>query len=141
MNVLFNGALAVALLAAAGAGNDIAATVEISFGSSAQANLSMALDQRGSGPGSCRKRAEEAGAGVLPGDESVPADRRATMIRSEPLDDLSGHDAAGRKGTSQVQPGSRIVVRTGHPPGWPVAIRTFARSASAELTMPDGSAR
>jgi hypothetical protein len=116
MNVLSNAALAAALLAGAGAGKAVAATVDINFGSFAKSDLSAALDQRDAFLGAGRTLAEDFEFGFTPCDGSNHVNCSAGTIRSISLGDFSGYGEAGKKGASQVQPRRKIVVRTG-PPG------------------------
>lgn len=114
MNVLSKAALAAALFAGAAAGHASAATVDINFDTFAKADLSGALDQRDAFLGSGRMAAEDFEFGFTPCDGSNHPNCSAGTIRSTSLGDFSGYGEAGKKGASQVQPRSKIVVRT-HP--------------------------
>lgn len=113
MNVLRNGALMVVLLVGVVSGSARAATVDIGFESFAKADVPAALDQRDEFLGSGPVLSEDFETGFLPCDGSNNGSCSAGMIHSGELGTFSGFGEAGKKGGSQVQPRSKIVVRTG----------------------------
>jgi hypothetical protein len=112
MKLLRNISLAATVLAGAASGMASAATVDIGFQSFARADVPDAIMQRDRFIGQGLILSEDFETGFTPCDGSKNACSAGT-IQSSDLGSLVGHGDAGKKGASQVQPRSKIVVRTG----------------------------
>lgn len=112
MNVLRNISLAAAVLVGAVSGMASAATVDIGFHSFARADMPAALVQRDNFIGRGAVLSEDFESGFTPCDGSKNSCSAGT-IQSSQLGTFVGFGDAGKKGASQVQPRSKIVVRTG----------------------------
>jgi hypothetical protein len=112
MNLLRNAALAAILLSGAISGPVAAATVDIGFTSFSRQDISVALAGRDAFIGAGPKLSEDFESGFTPCDETKN-DCTAGTILSSQLGSFTGFGGAAKKGASQVQPRSKIVVRTG----------------------------
>lgn len=112
MSILRNIALAAILLVGLVSENAGAATVDVGFTSFAKADTPTALAQRDTFLGSGLILSEDFETGFVPCDGSNHTDCSAGTILSSQLGSFSGYGGVGKKGASQVQPRSKIVVRT-----------------------------
>ncbi len=112
MKLLRNISFAAAVIASAACGMASAATVDIGFQSFDRADVPDALAQRDSFIGTGRILSEDFETGLTPCDGSK-SNCSAGTIHSSELGSFVGYGDAGKKGASQVQPRSKIVVRTG----------------------------